>query len=88
MTLAVAGLALFGTCFRSQDGERGGFRRPSAGWSLMSSIALIGLVIVLEARPVYSYLSAQAFGEPSQPMEMILGFDGRGGLRRGNTRPH
>ena len=30
--------------------------------------------IVLEARPVYAYLSAQAFGEPTRPIEMIVGF--------------
>ena len=41
---------------------------------MMSSIALIGVVVMLEARPVYSYLSAQAFGEPSEPIEMIIGF--------------
>ncbi len=77
MTLAVAGLALgFGTMFPQFETENAAQIPTSFGGLvfMMSSIALIGLVIVLEARPVYSYLSAQAFGEPSQPMEMILGF--------------
>jgi ABC-2 type transport system permease protein len=77
MTLAVAGLALgFGTMFPQFETENAAQIPTSFGGLvfMMSSIALIGLVIVLEARPVYSYLSAQAFGEPSQPIEMILGF--------------
>jgi ABC-2 type transport system permease protein len=65
MTLAVAGLALgFGTVFPQFETENAAQIPTSFGGLvfMMSSIALIGLVIVLEARPVYSYLSAQAFG--------------------------
>ena len=77
MTLAIAGLAIgFGTFFPQFETENAAQIPTSFGGLvfMMSSIALIGLVIVLEARPVYSYLSAQAFGEPTQPLEMILGF--------------
>jgi hypothetical protein len=41
---------------------------------MMASVVLIGSVIVLEARPVYGYLSAKAFSQPIEPSEMILGF--------------
>ena len=41
---------------------------------MMASVVVIGAVVVLEARPVYSYLSAQAFGTAPQPTEMIVGF--------------
>ena len=41
---------------------------------MIASIALISGVVVLEARPVYSYLSAQFYGTPTYPMEMIVGF--------------
>jgi ABC-2 type transport system permease protein len=77
MTLAVAGLALgFGTVFPQFDTENAAQIPTSFGGLIfmMSSIALIGLVIVLEARPVYTYLSAQAFGEATDPLEMVLGF--------------
>ena len=77
MTLAVAGLALgFGTMFPQFETENAAQIPTSFGGLvfMMSSIALIGAVIVLEARPVYSYLSAQAFGEVAQPVEMVIGF--------------
>ena len=77
MTLAIAGLATgFGTIFPQFDTENAAQIPTSFGGLvfMMSSIALIGAVIMLEARPVYSYLSAQAFGTPSDPVGMILGF--------------
>ena len=77
MTFAVAGLALgFGTLYPQFETENAAQIPTSFGGLIfmMSSIALIGAVVVLEARPVYSYLSAQAFGGEAQPMEMILGF--------------
>jgi ABC-2 type transport system permease protein len=77
MTLAVAGMALgFGTAFPQFETENAAQIPTSFGGLIfmMSSIALIGAVVVLEARPVYSYLSAQAFGGTSEPLEMILGF--------------
>ena len=57
VTLAVAGLALgFGTMFPQFETENAAQIPTSFGGLvfMMSSIALIGLVIVLEARPVYS----------------------------------
>jgi ABC-2 type transport system permease protein len=77
LTLAVAGLALgFGTMFPQFETENAAQIPTSFGGLvfMMSSIALIGAVIVLEARPVYSYLSALAFGEPAEPLEMVIGF--------------
>ena len=77
MTLAVAGLALgLGTLYPQFETENAAQIPTSFGGLIfmMSSIALIGAVVVLEARPVYSYLSAQAFGGDARPMEMIIGF--------------
>ena len=41
---------------------------------MMASVAVIGGVIVLEARPVYGWLSAQAYQSAADPTEMIIGF--------------
>jgi hypothetical protein len=41
---------------------------------MMSSVAVIGGVVILEARPVYGYLSARAFGTAPDPTEMVIGF--------------
>src|SRR5512132_350594 len=65
MTLAVGGLAIgFGTLFPQFETENAAQIPTSFGGLIfmMTSIALIGAVVVLEAKPVYSYLSAQAFG--------------------------
>ena len=62
MTFALAGLALgFGTLFPQFETENAAQIPTSFGGLLfmMASVALIGAVIVLEARPVYSYLSAK-----------------------------
>lgn len=77
MTLAIAGLALgFGTLFPQFETENAAQIPTSFGGLLfmMTSIALIGIVIILEARPVYAYVSAQAFGTPVAPVEMATGF--------------
>jgi ABC-2 type transport system permease protein len=77
MTLAVAGLAIgFGTLFPQYATENAAQIPTSFGGLLfmMSSVALIGGTVILEARPVYSYLSAQAFGTKADPLEMIVGF--------------
>ena len=37
-------------------------------------MAVIGGVVILEARPVYGYVAARAFKTPISPAEMILGF--------------
>ena len=77
MTFAVAGLAIgFGTLFPQFETENAAQIPTSFGGLLfmMSSIALIAAVVILEARPVVSYLRAAAFGGRVDPWEMGLGF--------------
>lgn len=77
MTFAVAGLAIgFGTLFPQFETENAAQIPTSFGGLLfmMSAIVVIAGVVVLEARPVYSYLSARAYGGQPDPLEMILGF--------------
>jgi len=79
MTFALAGLAIgFGTMFPRFETENAAQIPTSFGGLLymMSAVGVIGTVIVLEARPVYSYLSAISFrgGEPAPTMELVLGF--------------
>jgi len=77
MTFALAGMAVgFGTMFPQFETENAAQIPTSFGGLLymMASVALIGAVIILEARPVYGFLSARAFGQPIEPTEMVLGF--------------
>jgi ABC-2 type transport system permease protein len=77
MTFAVAGLAIgFGTLFPQFETENAAQIPTSFGGLLfmMSAVAVIGGVVILEARPVYSFLSAQAFGGRANPLEMAIGF--------------
>ncbi len=77
MTLAIAGLAIgFGTFFPQFETENAAQIPTSFGglMFMMSSIALIGVVVILEAQPVYSYLSAEAYGTPSDATGMVIGF--------------
>src|SRR5687768_8858324 len=77
MTLAVAGLAIgFGTLFPQFETENAAQIPTSFGGLLfmMSSIAVIAGVVILEARPVIGYLRARAFGEPTDPVAMVIGF--------------
>jgi ABC-2 type transport system permease protein len=79
MTFALAGLALgFGTMFPRFETENAAQIPTSFGGLLymMSAVGVIGAVIVLEARPVYSYVSAISFrgGEPPPTLELVLGF--------------
>ena len=88
MTLALAGLALgFGTLFPQFETENAAQIPTSFGGLLfmMASVAVIGGVVVLEARPVYGYLSARAFGGPRDVGEMVLGFGLAGALCLGST---
>jgi hypothetical protein len=43
---------------------------------MMASVALIGVVLVLEARPVYQYVGASLLGTDPSPVGMLLGFGG------------
>ena len=77
MTFAIAGLALgFGTMFPQFETENAAQIPTSFGGLvfMMSAIGLIGGVVILEARPVYGYLSARAFGSVVEPTEMLVGF--------------
>ncbi len=88
MTLALAGLALgFGTLFPQFETENAAQIPTSFGGLLfmMAAVAVIGGVVVLEARPVYGYLSARAFGGPKDLTEMVLGFGLAGALCLGST---
>lgn len=77
MTFALAGLALaLGTVFPQFETENAAQIPTSFGGLvyMMSAVVLIGAVVVLEARPVYGYVSARAFGGSADPLEMIIGF--------------
>ena len=77
MTFAVAGMAIgFGTVFPQFETENAAQIPTSFGGLLfmMASIGVIGAVVILEARPVYGYLSARAFGTEANSLEMVLGF--------------
>ena len=77
LTFALSGLAMgFGTLFPQFETENAAQIPTSFGGLLymMASVVVIGGVVILEARPVYGYLSARAFGTAPDPTEMILGF--------------
>jgi ABC-2 type transport system permease protein len=77
MTFAIAGLAIgFGTLYPQFETENAAQIPTSFGGLLfmMASVGLIGGVVILEARPVYGYLSARTFGTEASPVEMIVGF--------------
>src|SRR6476619_867019 len=77
MTIALCGIALgFGTLFPQFETENAA-QIPTSFGGLVFMIASVGLiagVIILEARPVYSFLSARLYGTPTYPGEMIFGF--------------
>ncbi len=77
LTFAIAGLAVgFGTMYPRFETENAAQIPTSFGglMFMMSSVCLIGGVIVLEARPVYNYLSARTFDTVPDPTEMAIGF--------------
>ena len=78
LTFGLAGLAIgFGTLFPQYETENAAQIPTSFGGLvfMMAAVALIAAVIVLEARPVYSWVSARAFGRGSvNPREMVVGF--------------
>ncbi|MDQ2891049.1 MAG: hypothetical protein M3R65_10945 [Gemmatimonadota bacterium] len=77
LTLAISGLAIgAGTVFPQFETENAAQIPTSFGGLIfmMTAISLIATVIALEARPVYTYLSAQAFGTPGDSLQMLLGF--------------
>jgi ABC-2 type transport system permease protein len=77
LTFAVCGMAIgFGTIFPQFETENAAQIPTSFGGLLfmMASVGVIGGVVILEARPVYSYVSAKAFNTPVSPVEMAIGF--------------
>ena len=77
LTFAISGLAIgAGTVFPQFDTENAAQIPTSFGGLvfMMTAISLIALVIILEARPVYIYLSAQAFGTARDARQMVIGF--------------
>jgi ABC-2 type transport system permease protein len=78
LTFGLAGLAIgLGTLFPQFETENAAQIPTSFGGLvfMMSAVALIGVVVVLEARPVFGYFSAKAFGRSApDPMELWIGF--------------
>jgi ABC-2 type transport system permease protein len=77
MTFGLAGLAMgFGTLFPQFETENAAQIPTSFGGLLfmMAAVALIGGVVIAEARPVYGYLRAMAFGGTADAAEMFIGF--------------
>jgi ABC-2 type transport system permease protein len=76
LTFAIAGLALgLGAVFPQYDTENAAQIPTSFGGLvfMMLSAGLVGAVVLLEARPVYSYLTAEAFGGVPDPLDMYVG---------------
>ena len=79
LTFALSGLAIgFGTMFPQFETENAAQIPTSFGGLIymMASVAVIGGVVVLEAVPVYDYLSAKLAGREADPTQMILWFSG------------
>lgn len=81
LTCAIASLALaIGTIFPQFESENAAQIPTSFGGLvfMMASVTLIGIVVLLEGRPVYEYLAAQTFGSSADVGEMIFGFTAAG----------
>ncbi|MFL5545412.1 MAG: putative ABC transporter permease subunit, partial [Gemmatimonadaceae bacterium] len=79
MTFAIAGLALgFGAMFPKFNTENAAQIPTSFGglMLMMASVVLIGVVIILEARPVYEFVGARLSRSDPDPSAMWLGFGG------------
>ena len=77
LTFALASMALgLGAVFPRYESENAAQIPTSFGGLvfMILSIALVGGVVLLEARPVYAYLRARTFAVPIDPSEMVLGF--------------
>ena len=76
MTFAIAGLAIgFGTLYPRFESENAAQIPTSFGGLLfmMTAIALIGAVLILEARPIYAWLGARSAGETAPAGELVAG---------------
>ena len=77
LTFAIAGLALgYGTIFPQFETENAAQIPTSFGGLLfmMAAVGVIGGTIILEARPVYGYLSARIYNTDTSATEMLVGF--------------
>jgi ABC-2 type transport system permease protein len=77
MTFALAGLAIgFGTLFPQFETENAAQIPTSFGGLLymMTAVGVIGGVVILEARPVYLWLQARAFGGTAETGDLVWGF--------------
>ncbi len=66
----------FGTLFPQYETENAAQIPTSFGglFYMMTSVALIGAVVVLEARPVYQYVRRITYRGDADPTEMVVGF--------------
>lgn len=83
MTFALAGLAIgFGTLFPQFETENAAQIPTSFGGLLymMTAVGVIGGVVILEARPVYVWLQARAFGGTAELGDLVWGFVGAAAL--------
>jgi ABC-2 type transport system permease protein len=77
MTFALSGLAVgFGTLFPQFETENAAQIPTSFGglMYMMASVTLIGIVVLIEARPVYSSLLARSQGATADFTEMAVFF--------------
>ncbi|HEY7568089.1 MAG TPA: hypothetical protein VH762_10990 [Gemmatimonadaceae bacterium] len=77
MTFALASLAVgFGAAYPRFETENAAQIPTSFGGLvyMMAAVALIGGIIMFEARPVYAYLRARTFNEPIATGDLVLGF--------------
>ena len=77
LTFAIGGLAIgFGTLYPQFETENAAQIPTSFGGLLfmMASVGVIGGTIILEARPVYGYLSARIYNTETSSTEMLVGF--------------
>lgn len=77
LTCAVAAMALaLGTIFPQYESENAAQIPTSFGGLvfMMASVTLIGIVVMLEGRPVYEFLIARSFNTDANVQEMVFGF--------------
>jgi len=79
VTFAIAGLAIgFGTLYPRFESENAAQIPTSFGGLLfmMTAIGLIGTVLLLEARPIYTWLGARSAGETAAARDLVAGLAG------------
>ncbi|HEX2717887.1 MAG TPA: hypothetical protein VHM67_09430, partial [Gemmatimonadaceae bacterium] len=77
LTFAIAGMAIgFGTLYPQFETENAAQIPTSFGGLvfMMSAVGIIGGTIILEARPVYAFLSARMYRTEVAMTEVVVGF--------------